>query len=241
MTPPLTCVAAVLAASWLGLSLTGSSWSGLGNPQAPNARPTKLVLLYDNSNSQHLVLYGRTPIFDTTGMPYTRDEVARTVAANLDADTNVRVASFGERILLSSSWVRTRADIQWAFESVTQSRDSPSPIWDGVYSVVEALEASPDRRVILLFSDGKASANIHGFAEALERARRSAVTVNVVVVVASKTKTLEADRPGDPAERLKKMADATGGRYVERNLTEVPAYCGDFVRALRGGSAPNNF
>lgn len=194
----------------------------------PNAG-ARLVLLYDNSNSQHYVLYGTPDVDRNLALTPLRDEVSRAIADNAGPTTTVRVASFGARVLVSPAWVRTTGEILAAFGNVTQE-GGPSPIWDGVYASVQTLQGAAERKQILLITDGKASANLHGFEEARDFAKRAAVAITALYVLSNKR--VEPGEP-DPTDRLKGLADATGGRYAEKSLKELPAYCGTVVKALR--------
>jgi hypothetical protein len=201
----------------------------LSTAQATPNAGAKLVLLYDNSNSQNYLLYGTPEVARRLALTPLRNEVSRAIADNAGPATVVRIASFGTRVLISPAWVKTAGDILAAFGNVTQE-GGPSPIWDGVYASVQALEGASERKQILLISDGKASANLHGFEETRDFAKLAAVTITAVYVLSNKR--IEPGEP-DPTDRLKSLADATGGRYAEKSPKELPAYCGTVVKALR--------
>ena len=113
-------------------------------------------------------------------------------------------------------------------------RGGASAIWDALYSTVEVLDEVSGSRTILLISDGRASRNVHSFHDALERARRSNVTVHVAALDARFNRELNKDRPGDPTERLRTLARSTGGEYAEPELKDLPEASAKLLKK-RGG------
>lgn len=98
----------------------------------------------------------------------------------------------------------------------TGARMAPSPIWDVVYGAVSALERESGRRAIVLFTDGRATANLHGLDEAVVHALAAGISIHVVSeaedeVIAVDTSNAVRVRPG---ASLEKLARATGGSFV---------------------------
>jgi hypothetical protein len=201
------------------------------------AKPAvRLVLLYDNSSSQHLELYARPDLQPLNRMIFERrrDQAIRALVDTAGGLIDVRLASFGERILLSPGWARTVPEVRKAFDSVWQP-GGPSPIWDAVVRVVDALEPGVRSTAILLVSDGKASANALGFDEARARAGSASVRVFVAAMNAPFGRRLNQSRPGDPTLRLKQLAETTGGQYIETALDDLPTTLARLVGAVVRG------
>ena len=198
---------------------------------------TRLVLLHDNSGSQILRLYYRAdtrPLFQQTTSDR-RDAVIRAITDHLDEADEVRVATFGERFLISPAWLRTPKELLQAFNGIMQS-GGPSPIWDALYQTVGVLEEAPGKRAVLLISDGRASGNVRSFQEALARVRDSRVIVYVAALDAAYNREINKDRPGDPTERLRALARATGGGYAEPEIVDLAAACARFAKAIANPS-----
>ncbi len=95
-----------------------------------SAVPTHLVLLYDNSSSQAGIFFapaGPAKVMQGRTTTATRDKVVAALARGLPTEVRLRVGSFGHRVLISASWVRTAVDIERAFEAVQQTVGAPSP------------------------------------------------------------------------------------------------------------------
>ena len=198
------------------------------------AAPTSVVWIYDCSQSHYSTLAPSYPAqFGITTNNIER--LVELVADNMGRDTEVRVLSFGTGLHLSRGWARTRSELAKAMEC-GDTRNGPSPIWDAVYRAVEVLEERPGARAILMATDGKATANVHGYQETFERAVRAGVRVNIGFArtelwrTTRPPTTLNANRPGDPAERLKKLADGTGGKYGEMSVWDLQRLFAEVAR-----------
>lgn len=190
----------------------------------------KILVLCDMSNSG-----GGAGLASAGPANATRAELIRALGRHLKDEDGVRVASFGDRFLLSPDWVSGFSAIWRAFESVAQPWGERSPIWDAIYSSVDAFDGTAARRIIFVVSDGKASGNIHGFEEALNRTMKGNVAVYAANVVGRRTRGLLAEQPGHPAARLKKIAEATKGAYGETVATKaLPTFFENVLRRLRG-------
>jgi len=113
-------------------------------------------------------------------------------------------------------------------------RLGPSPIWDAVDAAVVSLEEEAGRRAILLLTDGRATGNVHGLEEVLQRAVRAAVFVSAI----SEAAVLDIEQGGGRAARirpgaaLKWLAENTGGSF---NTLADPTLAGSGMRD-RGGA-----
>lgn len=195
---------------------------------------TSAIWIYDCSQSHYTTLAPAT--LERFGVR-TRaiDSLVQAVADNLGPNADVRVLSFGRGLRLAPAWARTRTELATAMDC-GDTLNGPSPIWDAVYRGVEVLEERTGPRTILMVTDGRSSANVRGFQEALDRATQGGVRVNIGFVrtelmsSSRRLLTLNANRPGDPAERLKKLTDATGGRYAELSVQDLPAFFAEVAR-----------
>jgi len=199
----------------------------------PVGKPS-VIWIYDCSASHHDHL---APLpMERFGVGFRPiDPMVQAVVDNLGQGTEVRVLSFGTGLKLSPGWVRTRSELSSAMDC-GDTLNGPSPIWDAVYRGVEVLEERAGPRAILMVTDGKSSANQHGYQETLARSQQASVRVNIGFArtelwrTSRKPVTLNANRPGDPAERLKKLADGTGGRYAELSVWDLPGFFADVAR-----------
>ena len=168
----------------------------------------------------------------------TTDQLVKTVTDTAGLGAEIRVLKFGPGLTLSSAWTSSRVTISAAMECGDLTF-GPSPIWDAVYRAGEVLNDAAGPRAILMVTDGKSTANYRSYQEALDRSRQSGVKIYIAVVrtelkrSSSKPKTFHADRPGDPAERLKRLADATGGRYAELSRWDLPGFFGEVAKQWR--------
>ena len=114
-------------------------------------------------------------------------------------------------------------------QALDGGRTGPSPIWDTLWHAGQALAAEPSPRVILLFSDGRATGNNRGFFEMLHALSLDGITV---AIVASANRETLGQIGGQaaivrPDAALRALADNTGGPYyVDRNVppaTSKPA------------------
>lgn len=195
---------------------------------------TSAVWIYDCSQSHYNTL--APPTLERFGVRVRAiDSLVESLAANLGSSAEVRVLSFGTGLQLSPQWMRTRSELASAM-TCGDTLNGPSPIWDAIYRGAEVLAERPGPRAILMVTDGRSSANTHGFQDALDRSKQAGVRVSIGVArieLMSSSKRilmLNANRPGDPAERLKKLTEATGGRYAELAVLDLPAFFADVVR-----------
>jgi hypothetical protein len=203
-------------------------------PPQQRSPTTSVVWIYDCSQSHYSTLVPPYPErFGITWKPV--ESMVQGVADNMGLGTEVLVLSFGTGLHVSGGWVRTRTELAAAMDC-GDTRNGPSPMWDAVYRAVEILVARPGARAILMVTDGRASANVHGYQEGLDRAIQAGVRVNIAFARTELFRTgrppitLNANRPGDPAERLKKLADGTGGKYGEMSVWDLQKFFADVAR-----------
>ena len=217
----------------LSLLVVLSSLLAASSARQP-AGSTSVIWIYDCSQSHYNTL-APPPLerFGVRSRPI--DPLVQAVADNLGTGAEVRVLSFGTGMRLSPAWMRTRSELGAAMDC-GDTLNGPSPIWDAIHRGVEVLEERPGLRAILMVTDGKSSANVHGYQDALDRSKQAGVRVHIgfarTELMRSNWKplTLNADHPGHPAERLKKFAEGTGGRYAERSVSDLPAFFAEVAR-----------
>jgi hypothetical protein len=196
---------------------------------------TNVIWIYDCSQSHHDTLAPTYPkAFGAMTRPM--DELTKAVADNLGEVTAVRILSFGSGLRVSPGWGRTRAELATSLDC-GDTKMGPSPMWDAVYRAAELLEERSGRREILMLTDGRSSANERGFQQALDKAKQAGVRVNIglprteLFRSSRAPNVLNANRAGDPAERLKQLADATGGRYMEHSVSGLTSFVADVARS----------
>ena len=212
------------------LTIASAVVASMPPPQAT----ASVVWIYDCSASHHDHL--APPPMERFGVRFRPiDDLAKMVAENKGALTDIRMLSFGHGLVLSRQWIRNPEEVLGALQCGT-ALNGPSPIWDAVYRAAELLQERTGRREILMATDGKSSANEHGFQEALDKSKQAGVRVNIGLPrtelwrTSRAPVTLNANRPGDPAERLKKLTEATGGRYAELSVWDLPRFFAEVAR-----------
>jgi hypothetical protein len=145
------------------------------------------------------------------------------------------------RVFGNSSW---QHDSAWnwraaitvtaaTFEHVEQVCH-PSLIWDGVCAAAEALADAPGRRILILVTDGRATGNRLGFADALDRVRQTGTVVHAIRVNprVGQGGWIE-DLSVDPSDNLKALAKASGGTFLEMREDRFPFLLGELIRRVR--------
>ncbi len=119
-----------------------------------------------------------------------------------------------DKLIPSTSSVLAQVGVRET--KATGARMGPSPVWDAVYGAATVLEREPGRRAIVLLTDGRATGNVHGLDETIDRALASGAPIHVVseaedVLIPVDASNAALVRPGVFLER---MAHETGGSYV---------------------------
>ena len=133
----------------------------------------------------------------------------------------VRVGGLAKTLLLSPRFATDQAELRLAtrlaLDVPRADRIGPSPLWDGVETAVQALEAERGRRAIVMVTDGRATGNVFGMAEVTTHALFANVSINVIAAptgmfLRQDEKTYARVRP---TVLLEQMAGTTGGVYAE--------------------------
>lgn len=230
----LGVLVAIVTAS--GVGVLGAS-PGTFNANARHSLKTQsalphIVLLFDNSSSQSGILFapaGPDKILLGRTTTTTREKLVAVLARSLPPGARLRIASFGSRVVVSPDWVRSASEIAAAFDAVEQPLGAPSPVWDGVWQTAAALDGASGHKVLVVITDGRASANIRGFEEAAERVVTGDIQVHSVVTIDRKL-AAQIDNDADPSAALRVLATRTGGTVAHKNPAELPDYVGTLVR-----------
>jgi hypothetical protein len=133
----------------------------------------------------------------------------------------VRVGGLARTLVLSPRFATEQAELRLAtrlaLDVPRADRIGPSPLWDGVETAVQALEAERGRRAIVMVTDGRSTGNVHGMAEVTNHAVFADVSINVIgaptgMFLRQDESTYARVRP---TVLLEQMAGATGGAYAE--------------------------
>jgi Ca-activated chloride channel family protein len=196
--------------------------------------------LRDEGKAQPITLFDNSPrairlivMLDVSGSMEGNLPLLRVAAGQLFArlrpDDRVRVGAFGHEVTISPSFTRDAGELLSALPT-SIAADAPTPLWRAIDDALGAFGNEDERRVVLVFSDGKDSGPI-GFrqryvsqAEVIDRARESAVMVYAIGMrsrgprqmptfgAGSLQAAMIADLP-DPG--LARVAEETGGGYSE--------------------------
>jgi Ca-activated chloride channel family protein len=193
------------------------------------------ITLFDNSPQP----IGLVVLLDVSGSMEGNLPLLRAAAAQLfdrlGPDDRARVGVFGRDVAFSPAFTRDRDELLAALP-VAIAPDAPTPLWRAVDEALDLFdEASEERRVVLVLSDGKDSGPI-GFrryvsqAEVVDRARGEDVMVYGIgmrsrgrqliqpgIGAAGLQAMLMADLP-DPG--LARVAEQNGGGYTEIRFGE---------------------
>lgn len=173
---------------------------------APAPPEVTMMLLVDMSTSQPLKRYEVHAAIANDWLP------------NLLPADRVRVGVIGSPPAFGSWLTGDRSmNVRSARATVDLALSEPSPIWDSTSSAVQMLAGERGTRMIVLVSDGRATANTIG----VDELARRAVAADVTIAVISEGTEVLVPQVGGPLMRirtdatLRSLADATGGLYLE--------------------------
>ena len=193
-----------------------------GDPQPitlfdDSPQPIRLIVMLDVSGSME----GNLPLLRAA---------AEELFARLLPDDAARVGTFGREIEIGPSFTRDPDALLEALPDAIPP-DAPTPLWRGLDQALTAFGEDPERRVILVLSDGKDSGPT-GFgqryvsqADIIDRAREEDV---MIYAIGMRSRGARTARPGlgtgglramvtadlpDPG--LARVAEETGGGYAE--------------------------
>jgi Ca-activated chloride channel family protein len=196
----------------------------------------------DEGRPQPITLFDNTPqpirlivMLDVSGsmegnLPLLRGAV-EALLARLRPDDRAKLGTFGQQIDISASFTNELDDLRRALPDQIPG-NAPTPLWRAMDEALDAFEdASDERQVVLVLSDGKDSGptafgqRSSSQAEVIDRARAEDVMVYAVGMRSRAARprvpgigpgglqaVLTADLP-DPG--LARVAEDTGGGYTE--------------------------
>ena len=151
---------------------------------------------------------------------------ARDVASRMISGDQFRVMTAATTIQVSPRWFHDPQLLAKEIAAVQQN-GGPSPIWDAVYDAAGLLELERTPRLILLMSDGRASANVHGFEAARARVTRAGIVVHAAAP------QVRVRQPGEksqePVDRLRRLAIETGGVFGEVREANTGKFFSDAI------------
>ncbi len=157
-------------------------------------------------------------------------EAARTIARSSNPEDQMFVVNFNENVTLglpeTISFTNRADDLENAIAGTRAT--GQTALYD---AVIEGLERSraggPEKKVLIVISDGGDNASGHRLPEVLKKLAQSAAIVYTVGIFDED----DADRNPDVLQRL---ARPTGGEaFFPRQLNEVVAICGRIAREIR--------
>jgi Ca-activated chloride channel family protein len=141
---------------------------------------------------------------------------AATLVDRLGPADRARIGAFGSRTLMSPSFTANHASLLQFLKTRVQA-GGDTPLWNAVDQMMVALKDIAGRRVVLVLTDGYDTTTLeHGY-EAVRR-RADAEEIMIYAIGCWNGSGSGDDRPdGD----LRKVADHTGGGYVELRWTQA--------------------
>jgi Ca-activated chloride channel family protein len=157
-------------------------------------------------------------------------EAARTFAHSSNPEDQMFVVNFNEKVTLGLPETINLTNKIDELERAIGA--TPALGQTALYdAIVEGLERSraggPDRKVLIVISDGGDNASASGLRDVLKKAAQSSAMVYTVGIFD------EADPDSNP-DVLRRLARATGGEaYFPRQFNEVAAICERIARDIR--------
>lgn len=188
--------------------------------------------VYDNGKLQPIGLFANDPqpitmavMLDTSGSMAANVSLVRNatmaLVGHLTPDDQVRLGTFGGRIMLSPAFTNNANDLaRFVWERLRPG--GGTPLWDAVDVGMDTLGDRAGRRVVLVFSDGKDSQSRLKLKDALRRAQREGFMVYAIGCWGAKNggRNILDGKMEKPDEGLRKIADETGGGYTELLWTD---------------------
>lgn len=165
------------------------------------------------------------------------DDIVGAFAGSLIPGDRAAVAGLANRTQIALRFGDSARDVvagaRSALRFKKEDKFGPSPIWDALDAVVEALRSQAGRRGIVLVTDGRATGNRIGSQTALERAVLAGLTVAVLtegrsVLIRQDAESVARVRPG---LMLQELARLTGG-LVLPDETKLGPELPDVKRAI---------
>lgn len=197
--------------------------------------------IYENGIRQAVRLFRHEDVPVTVGLvidhsgsmkPKLADviEAARTFARSSNPEDQLFVVNFNENVTLGlpvAIGFTSRADQLERAIGATPAAGKTA-LYDAIFEGLDRLRAGgPDRKVLIVFSDGGDNASLHNLPAVLQRVSQSNVVVYTLGI-------FDDEDPDQNPDVLRRLARATGGdAFFPRQFNEVEAICGRIARDIR--------
>jgi len=148
------------------------------------------------------------------------EEIAKRISMAARPADRFRLATFGPKILISTTLLANEESAKRAAREVTQAKESqrgPSPLWDAMYQSV-AVRAPDGIHVVMVLTDARSTGNDRSFAEVYDEITRTGTVVLAVGVA-------DEALPGGSNmvavgrnDALRKLAVDSAGEFTEINV-----------------------
>jgi len=196
---------------------------------APASQPLSILFLLDSSQSME---------------PYAAEmeKAAATLAAALRPLDRIRVGTIEDKILFSRAFTTDKSRFTFRPRGRSALRERSvqggTPLWDAVTQATELLASEEGRRVLLVFSDGRATGNHHSLEDAAILAGDSNVTVMALAPFTTRglrqaPKLVAIIRPAASLDRLAKYTGGilVGGYQQPENMKKELQLLADRLRS----------
>ena len=164
-----------------------------------------IILIVDATNSQPLKRYEISAAVANLWLP------------GLSPGDRVRIGVLATPLTLSA-WLPDdpRMSAGLVRPLIERAGPEPSPLWDAAHVAIEALAGETAPRMIVILSDGRSNANVHGLDDVADRALTAGVAISVVSEGGERLLAQGADAAARirPDASLEWLADQTGGVFV---------------------------
>ena len=155
---------------------------------------------------------------------------ARTFVRASNPEDELFVVNFNEKVTLGLPGLRGLTDDPNALERAISSRPATgqTALYDAVYKALDQLQSGgPEKKVLIVISDGGDNASVLGLSEVLRKAALSSATVYTIGI-------FDEEDPDRNPRVLRRIARATGGEaFFPEQLNEVVAICEGIARDIR--------
>jgi Ca-activated chloride channel family protein len=159
-------------------------------------QPVSVVVMLDTSGSM------------TANLELVKNAAEKFVIRLLPTDRG-RIGSFSDKITISPTFTSNRDDlIRYLHEDIDFG--NPTRLWDAIDESRRALSHEPNRRVVLVFTDGDDSDSHLSLDEVMHRAQSEDFMIYGIGFRSNVAGTITRPDPG-----LRKIATETGGGYFE--------------------------
>ena len=166
-----------------------------------DVQPVSVVVMLDTSGSM------------TGNIELVKNAAEKFVIRLLPID-RARVGSFSDKITISPTFTSDRDDlIRYLHEDIDYG--NPTRLWDAIDKSMTALSHEPNRRVVLVFTDGDDSDSHLSLDDVMHRAQSEDLMIYGIGFRSNVGGNITRPDPG-----LKKIATETGGGYFELRTTD---------------------